>query len=374
MDIYKQTITLLQDYLSSLGFQAQIHFELEGCYTNKQSNNKHSLDLISINQALKNLNIDGEVVNEYWRNQWEFVSLFNGQAPLKEADNLSQAIAVLPYIFSQYGINETLIQPVVWSGDQGKLAFGAKEIFSNDTRAVHIPNAVQINVSVLNSAGENIIAKHAFGEYLQQCFLQTSKACSLLYLPEEDAFERLKLKSTYGLAAELCSPSDISGGHQGSIALYKRKGKHNQAMGAEPVLYDHNHNVLLSNDNWQKTARIEHRLGASSLLYNPYINVLFALANVVDAINTYQQHLCQSSLLSSIKPEALPSSLYTVNGQFGAIDLFAQDLWLSHCINQVQERSLRLGFIKALDYPSKLGDKIKEQYLKNYQGDRLITF
>lgn len=252
--IYKQAITLLQDYLSSLGFQAQIHFELEGCYTTTQTNTKHKLDLTSINQQLNKLNIDGEIVNEYWRNQWEFVSLFNGQSPLEEADNLNQAMSVLPYIFAQYGIEKTLIKPVVWSGDKGKLAAGAKEIFTDETRAVHIPNAVQLNVSVLNNAGENIIAQHFFGECLQQCFLQTSKACSLLYLPEEDAFERLKLKSTYGLAAELCSPSDLSGGHQGSIALYKKHGKHNQMMGAEPVLYDHKHNVLLSRSNWQKNS------------------------------------------------------------------------------------------------------------------------
>ncbi|MDX2369026.1 MAG: hypothetical protein QNK36_11590, partial [Colwellia sp.] len=216
-------ITLVQNYLDRLGYRAQIHFELEGCYRFK-NNADQKLDFSQINQCLRELNIEGEIVCEYWRNQWEYVSLFNGQTPLKEAHNLQQVITKLPQLFQQlYGKNsviETLIQPVVWSGDQGKLITGSSQIFTNDTRAVHIPNAVQLNVSVLDSQGNNLIAKEGFGEYLQNCFLQTSLECCLLYLPEEAAFERLALKTQYGLAQELCSPVDISGGHQGSIALY----------------------------------------------------------------------------------------------------------------------------------------------------------
>ena len=208
--MFQQAIILLQDYLSYLGFKAQIHFELEGCY--KTHHHAHKVDFTAINHRLSMLDIDGEVVHEYWKNQWEYVSLFNGQSPLKEADNLVRAINQLPIIFAQHGIAETLIQPVVWSGDKGKLAVGSADIFTTDTRAVHIPNAIQINVSVINEQGVNIISDNGFGEYLQQCFLHTSKACSLLYLPEEEAFERLKLKSYYGLAEELCSPCDISGG------------------------------------------------------------------------------------------------------------------------------------------------------------------
>jgi len=375
-------ITLVQKYLDQLGYKAQIHFELEGC--NRFENNlDRKLDFSPINQCLRQLNIEGEIVSEYWRNQWEFVSLFNGQLPLKEAHNLQWVITKLPQLFQQlYGKNsaiETLIQPVIWSGDQGKLMTGSNQIFTNNTRAVHIPNAVQLNVSVLDSKGNNLIAKEGFGEYLQYCFLRTSKECCLLYLPEEAAFERLELKTRYGLAKELCSPVDISGGHQGSIALYKKLGKHNQYMGVEPLLYGSNNKVLSVQQNWQKTARIEHRLGASSIHYNPFVNVLFGLLNVLDAVQAYEQE--EFLLTDNFTPISLPLSLFTNKpdisnkekaATLGAFDLFKGSTWFSDSINLVEEKAVeekmnRVKTKSVLDCSTKLGDKIQQAILKQYQ-------
>ncbi|PCI53750.1 MAG: hypothetical protein COB45_09790 [Gammaproteobacteria bacterium] len=362
-------ITLVQNYLDQLGYKAQIHFELEGCYRFDNKVNQ-KLDFRQINQCLRQLNIEGEIVSEYWRNQWEYVSLFNGQTPLKEAQNLQQVIIKLPQLFQQlYGKNtviETLIQPVVWSGDQGKLIAGSKQIFTNDTRAVHIPNAVQLNVSVLDRSGNNLIAEEGFGEYLQNCFLRTSLACCLLYLPEEAAFERLALKTRYGLAQELCSPVDISGGHQGSIALYKKLGKHDQNMGEEPLFYDSHNKVLSVQQNWQKTARIEHRLGAASIQYNPFINVLYGLMNVLDAVQAYEQtpHL----LTDSFTPISLPRSLFTKTenaATLGAFDLFKASTWFSDSINLIEEKMTATETV--VDCSMKLGDKIKQAILKQYQ-------
>lgn len=376
MKLAKDVIELLDDYIKTLGFQAVVHFELEGCYQTRTEHLK--LNFSAINHQLERLNIDGELVPEYWRNQWEYVSKFNGQSPLKEAENLTKAIAVIPKLLAKQGIEKTLIQPVVWSGDQGKLAAGCHDIFTDGNRAVHIPNAVQINVSVLNQQGENIIPSDYFGEYLQQCFLETSFACSLIYLPEEDAFERFALKTKYGLAQELCSPNDISGGHQGSIALYKEFGKHNQQMGVEPLLYDHQHNVLTTEQNWRKTARIEHRLGASSVNYNAYFNVIFALANVIDALSVYQNKQCQSALMSENQERKLPHSLFSNEQDSGAIDLFTKDRWLMECINRVQE----LMKSKAIEQKSKdeksylvrphLGESMHELILANYQKNIVL--
>ena len=389
----KQAIVMFQEYLSELGFKAQIHFELEGCF---ETPDDKPLNLIAINQTLLSLGIDGEIVNEYWKNQWEYVSLFNGQSPLDEADNLAKVIRTLPEVFSKYGVSKTLIKPVVWSGDKGKLASGCDDIFSLDTRAVHIPNAVQLNVSVLNNTGENIVCDAGFGEYLQQCFLQTSKACSILYLPEEEAFERFKLTSYYGLADELCSPFDISGGHQGSIALYKELGKHNQKMGEEPLFFDQFNNALITQHNWHKTARVEHRLGASSEAYDPYVNVLFSLANVVDAVEVYRQGHCRSALLNDKESIALPVSLFNSdkndllasnnqNGSnqgssnqenfnkekfsLGAIDLFAQSDWFSHSINRVQQLVGNKGLF--LSCPENIGTSIKQNILAKYQQKKI---
>ncbi len=369
-------ITLVQNYLDQLGYRAQIHFELEGCYR-FENNADEKLDFSLINQCLRQLDIEGEIVCEYWRNQWEYVSLFNGQTPLKEAHNLQRVITKLPQLFQQfYGkktVIETLIQPVVWSGDQGKLILGSDQLFTNDTRAVHIPNAVQLNVSVLDHRGDNLIAKEGFGEYLQNCFLRTSLECCLLYLPEEAAFERLALKTRYGLAQELCSPVDISGGHQGSIALYKKLGKHNQNMGEEPLLYDSHNNVLSVQQNWQKTARIEHRLGAASIHYNPYINVLYSLINVLDAVQAYEQEPCLST--ESFAAIALPQSIFTDRSHavtLGAFDIFKASTWFSDSINLIEEKTTVLEEKNVLDCPIKLGDKIKQGILAQHQAS-IIT-
>jgi len=365
-----KAITLAQDYLAQLGYKAQIHFELEGCYR-FENNHEQTVDFNRVNQCLRELGIEGEIVGEYWRNQWEYVSLFHGQSPLKEAVNLQRVITKLPQLFQTlYGQSqaiETLIQPVVWFGDKGKLITGSNQLFTTDTRAVHIPNAVQLNVSVLDKKGKNLVAEAGFGEYLQHCFLRTSLECCLFYLPEEAAFERLALKTRYGLAQELCSPVDISGGHQGSVALYKQLGKHNQKMGEEPLLYDCNNKVLSVKQNWKKTARIEHRLGASSLEYNPFINVLYGLLNIVDAVQAYEQN--SPLVIPKFTPVSLPSSFFTEkeSSTLGAFDLFKGSRWFSDSINQLEDKAATLKAKSTLDCHIKIGDKIQQAILAHYQ-------
>ncbi len=369
----KQAILLFQRYIKERGYTALVHFELEGCYQAPISDPNFKLDYQQANKLLASLSIDGELVPEFWSNQWEYVSKQNGQSPLKEADNLMSAINKLPQIFAMQGIEKTYIKPVVWSGDQGKLARGGSDIFTTDNRMVHIPNAVQVNVSVEDVAGKNIIIEKGFGEYLQQCFLQTSLACCLLYLPEQEAFDRLQLKSQYGLSNELCSPTDISGGHQGSIALYKEVGKHNQAMGETALIYDQYNKIIVSEQDWHKTARIEHRLGASSVHYNAYVNVAYALANVVDAIDVYQKQSCEEKLLTLDKSTALANGLTDTQGVdgavagIGAINLFEKDLWFSRCINRV-EKSLRENDNKIYS----LGDRLKQAILEKYTQHQII--
>jgi hypothetical protein len=369
-----QAINLLQSYIKQLGFTPVVHFELEGCYQLEGNKGNFSLNYQKINKQLLERGIDGELVAEYWQNQWEYVSLFNGQSPLKEAQNLDDALNVLPRLFATQGISKTLIKPVVWAGDKGKLANGSGDIFTNEKRAVHIPNAVQINVSATDNLGNNIIVERGFGEYLQQCFLDTSLNCCLIYLPEEEAFERLALKSKYGLAAELCSPIDISGGHQGSIALYKEVGKHNQAMGEEPLLYDHNNNVLVSQQNWQKTARIEHRLGASSLQYNAYFNVIYALLNLIDALEVYKVDKCSQLLRKEAHQQDLPCSLFDSNlgASIGAISLFEKDHWFSESLNKISGRIIDTKINQLFEH-KQLGDEIKKMVLSPYQRKLILS-
>ncbi len=366
-----QAIKLLQVYIEHLGFKPLIHFELEGCFQRASEKNSQPLDYSIINNQLIALNIDGQVIPEYWSNQWEYISLFNGQSPLKEAHNLTKAIEKLPTLFALQGFNKTLIKPVVWSGDTGKLAQGSKDIFTTDQRAVHIPNAIQMNISAIDQKRTNIIPHHYFGEYLQQCFLRSSLACSLLYLPEEEAFERLKLRDQYGLYEELCSPNDISGGHQGSIALYKKVGKHNQPMGEEPLLYDHNNNVMLSTYDWEKTARVEHRLGASSVYYNAYANVVFGLLNLADALEAYTQNNCQQMTLENMDFGLLPESLYDRDHKKGALSLFIENDWFSNSLNKFE---IKVNKILSTTYRvnERIGDKLKSEIVKTYQQAIII--
>lgn len=363
-ELAKQAIKLLQIYIEHLGFKPLIHFELEGCF---QSSNKHSqpLDYATLNKQLAALNIDGQLIPEYWSNQWEYISLFNGQSPLKEADNLSCAIKKIPTLFALQGIKHTLIKPVVWSGDSGKLALGSKDIFTNEQRAVHIPNAIQMNISALDDRGKNIIPYHGFGEYLQQCFLHSSLSCCLLYMPEEEAFERLKLKDKYGLAQELCSPIDLSGGHQGSIALYKKVGKHNQPMGEEPLLYDHNNKVMVSTLDWEKTARIEHRLGASSVYYNAYTNVVFGLLNLIEALEQYTHNACAKEQNNNTQGQ-LPESLYDKGNKQGAISLFMESSWFNTSLNKIELKVNQI-FPDTYKVTEALGDKLKLAIVQTYQ-------
>ncbi len=371
-------LQFLQNVISQQGFDAKVHFELEGCFRNTEKHVPVNFDLL--NDWLVKHNIEGKIIPEYWHNQWEFVSEFAGQSPLKEAQNLAFVLEKLPEAFRQFNFGEVSIKPVVWSGDQGKMVTGSTQIFCQDRRAVHIPNAIQMNVSVLNN-GKNLMVERGFGERLQEAFLQTSLSCCLLYLPEEEAFERFALKTQYGLFDELCSPYDISGGHQGSIALYKDKGKHNQAMGLEPLIYGADEQVLVSKQDWHATARIEHRLGAASSLYDPYINVIFALLNIIESLDSFINHReAPLDAKACIESTALPSSLYDhegeTNGNYranthGAISLFENDRWFAEKIDQLVGLHRNEDSLSST-LPANAGQLLKKQILANYQKQAIF--
>ena len=363
-------IEILQSYLNSLGLSAHIHFELEGCVRNK-TQQTIAINFAKINKKIAEHGIEGQLVPEYWRNQWEYVSLFAGQSPLKEAHNLTNVIKLLPSLFKQQNIDEVLIKPVVWSGDQAQLLLGSKNIFQGLNKSIHIPNAIQTNISVSDDQGNNLIADSRLGECLQQCLMNTSYACALLFLPEHDAYERLTLKNKYGLNDELCSPTDISGGHQGSIALYRQYGKHNQVLGEDVLIVNHLNEPLVKQLNWQKTARIEHRLGASSLHYNAYVNVIFALLNVVDAVKVFRDKSNKElSVTSSSSPLStpLPSSLFDDKEALGAYSLFEQDNWFEQSLNQIEYVMVAPNNSQPLG----IGSKIKRAILNKYHNKKIV--
>lgn len=349
----------LLDTLEAKGFKAVVHFELEGVFEACAS--KPSLDYSAINQKLHALSIDGELKTEYWKNQWEYVSLFNGQSPLKEAQNLTRAMDVLPRLMSQHGASKVLLSPVVWSGDSGRYVSGSGAIFSVDDSHVHIPNAIQVNVSVENIAGENLFATQGLGECIQHQLLLNSYACCVLFLPEEDAFKRLALREDYGLDAELSSPVVLSGGHRGSIALYKEWGKHNQPMGLEPLFYGADESVLHYAGDWKKTARVEHRLGATSKFYDPYLNMLFILLNVLEGIDKWQSRQPPAAFAD----KALPMSLFDQQDKQGALSLFKDDNWLEDKVNFYSQGLAETSAL--LSEKDSLGARLKQMVIDKYE-------
>lgn len=363
--LIQDVIQHLLNIIEAKGFKTLVHFELEGVCELRV--NQQKLDYLGINKKLVKLGIDGELKSEYWKNQWEFVSLFNGQSPLKEAQNLAEAMQVLPTLMCQHGAAKVMMVPVAWGADKGRYVPGSGAIFSLDTRSVHIPNAIQMNVSVENKQGENLFAQQGLGECIQHELLVSSYACCLLFLPEEDAFKRLALRQDYGLDAELSSPVVLSGGHQGSIALYKEKGKHNQVMGLEPLFFATDNSVLHYAGDWRKTARIEHRIGATSKNYDPYLNMLFILINVLEGIRKWQT----GEPLPKFQDKALPGSLYdqqseksesqqSVQEKLGALSLFKNDSWL---VNKLDFYCQDIPNMSGIN----LGEKIKEMVLSKYQ-------
>ncbi|WP_133468672.1 hypothetical protein [Paraglaciecola marina] len=360
--LLQHIIKHLLDNLALQGFNPVVHFELEGVF--ELSPWQKQLDYSGINSKLKQLDIDGELKTEYWKNQWEYVSLFNGQSPLKEAQNLDKVMQLLPQLMRQYGAANVLMQPVAWGADSGRYLSGSGAIFSIDTRSVHIPNAIQLNVSVENDKGENLFAQQGLGEWVQYHLLKNSYHNCILFLPEEDAFKRLSLRKDYGLDAELSSPVVLSGGHQGSIALYKEKGKHNQAMGQEPLFFAADNSVLSYTTDWQKTARVEHRIGATSQAYNPYLNVIFALLNVLEGISSWKTGQLAPNVLDKALPRSINDTDYDDTLVLGALSLFENDNWL---VNKVDLYCQNMFDADATN----LGKRIRDMVLAPYQGSNI---
>lgn len=350
-DSHRAIIQHLITKLENLRLKPVMHFELEGMY---RTRNNTTIDFSSINNSLKSLGILGTLKKEYWPFQWEFVSDFLGQSPLREADSLAQAMLHIPKLFAQQGAEKVFLCPVVWQATKAKYLPESSVLFGNNNGMVHVPNAIQINISVLDSNKNNLMAESPLGEWVQFHLLKQSLACCLLFLPENDAFRRLQLRSLFGLDAELSSPFELSGGHQGSIALYREKGKHNQLMGQEPLLINSKAEVIAYIQDWRKTSRVEHRLGATSALYDPYLNTIFILLAVLDAVADWQQSPTEPTSFVDCQ---LPTTLTNSVGEAGAIELFEQEGWFAtqidhYCQDMAGEKN------------HSIGNQVKQHYLR----------
>ena len=332
-----EAIELLQAEIEALGFKPVIQFELEGTY--RPSLETKGLDYEALNKQLEARNIEAVMKPEYWQYQWEFASEMKGQSPLKAAQDLYWAIEELPNLLKEYGAQTVHIKPVCWGKTKEHRPLDDKDFEKIDrSKIVHVPNSVQINISVQDAKGCNAIPHDEMGERLQLQLLNSSYECSLIYLADEEAFCRLSLKQDYELDDELSSPSDLSGGHQGSVALYKEKGKHGQMLGAYCEESESYH--------WQPLSRVEHRLGASSLQYNPYLNCAFALLNLFEALTAPTEAKENKRFNARAMPRSLEESY----------ELFKQSRWFEEQLNGVNKFARK----------QKLGSALKAEILKYY--------
>lgn len=325
-----EAIEILQQHILDMGFRPVLHFEVEGTYTHglgEDYTQSHPLDIPAINQQLRQHNIQGEFKAEYWERQWEWASAMQDQLPLKAAHDAAHIMRDIEGVLLQHGAHSVDIAPVSWGHDvpHRPLRIEDQRSMAVD-KIIHVPNAIQVNMSLWNEVEQNLIAETSLGEMLQQQLLATAHHYCLLFCPEEDAFARLTLKDDYGLHEELSSPSDLSGGHQGSIALYRKRGKHNQLLGDVQQRKEED-GMISEYRDWQSGSRVEHRLGAASRYYNPYVNATYMLANMLDALQQYHGQ----KELSQQMHDALPSSLW---GEAGAVVAFKSDAWFETIINQ----------------------------------------
>lgn len=364
--LLKSCILKCQQWLTSQGFTAKVHFELEGMVAMPYG---RELDFQQLNRELCGLRIPGEIKKEYWPGQWEYVSDMAGQSPLQEADYLSEVMNRLPRLMKQQGAQHVFLDPVVWHGSGQRYAQGSDAIFAEQTGTVHVPNAIQVNVSITDHQGINMMPDSGLGEWLQYQLLQTSYACCLLYLPEADAFERLALRTEYGLDIELSSPWELSGGYKGSIALYKEKGKHDQPMGLTTLIYGPDNKPMVSEENWRSTCRVEHRLGATSQDYDPYVNVLFVMLNVISAIENWRNNPQAPEFCARPLPQSLlPKSSSESPSKPDALSLFMADTWFQETIDMYCQNLM----VNNTCYQAP-GELIKQTILRKYLPNIVCT-
>ena len=127
-------------------------------------------------------------------------------------------------------------------------------------KSVHIPNSVQINLSLWKE-NQNLLVDKNFAYFLQNLLIENSINNLIFFIPNQTALDRIFVKDEYDLKEELSSPNNISGGNQGSVACYLELDKKNKPNTIDGVFNE-------DKNNWYERARIEFRLASSSLNYN----------------------------------------------------------------------------------------------------------
>ena len=264
----KELINWIEDVLKEQQLRISINIEAEGGYKINENNFDENHFYNKINQEIKNLNISARIKPEFWSNQWEYESDFQVSNVNNVLQDYDKLLNNLNKIFAP---QTPIFEPILYDWQK-----------TNAGKSVHIPNSVQLNLSLWKN-NKNLLVDKNFAYFLQNLLIENSIDNLIFFIPNQAALDRIFVKDEYDLCEELSSPNNISGGNQGSIACYLELDKKNKPNTVDGFFND-------EKNNWQERARIEFRLASSSPNYNIYLHTFFVMIIALEATLRYKEN------------------------------------------------------------------------------------
>ena len=264
----EELINFVEEILQERQIKISINIEVEGGYKINESNFDENHFYNKINQAIKSFNINARIKPEFWKNQWEYESDFQVGKVNNVLQDYDKLLDNLNKIFAP---QTPIFEPILYDWQQTEVG-----------KSVHIPNSVQINLSLWKE-NQNLLVDKNFAYFLQNLLIENSINNLIFFIPNQAALDRIFVKDEYDLKEELSSPNNISGGNQGSVACYLELDKKNKPNTIDGVFNE-------DKNNWYERARIEFRLASSSLNYNIYLHTFFVMIIALEAVLKYQKN------------------------------------------------------------------------------------
>ena len=318
-------ITLIENILESKNIKLSINIELEGVYLDNA--NLEQKDFYQkLNSRLKDLETKGRLKPEFWKNQWEYESEFQIGNIIEVIANYQKFCKNINQIFLP---QIAKIEPVIY------------EWCKSEDKIIHVPNAIQINISLWKK-GLNMLADKNFAFYLQNLLIKNSINNLLFFTPNQESLDRFFLKEKYSLQNELMSPYDISGGTKGSIACYLKKNKKDLPNDLNINFENLNYKIAYQQKNWQRNSRIEFRLASASLEYNIKLHILFIMLIMLESVLLYQEDKQYRQLKTKYK---IPRKFYHIHDD-NVILRYKNDSFFSKKIELFLKKNKSMQFIK----------------------------
>lgn len=319
--------------LDQQGYQVNLGIEVEGGFI-PATKEKTAIIYEKLNHRLQNLNIDSNFIAEFWKNQWEYKSNF-------KIGNFNDTVGdykiFLDNINNIFYPHQVFLEPVLKGWDVAKVAGDA---FGNNKKEIHVPNSIQVNFSIWRN-GKNLFSEKNFAFHIQNMLLIEAKDNLAFFIPDQESLDRIFLVEEFDLHEELSSPTNVSGGHTGSIALYQELNK----KGKDNGYRDGN-----SKDYWHRNARIEFRLASSSRKYCLDSHLSFILLVIFEAILTLDN---QQSTTRDQNIYKIARSFYS--GEDNILSRYQKSEFLLRKIQKIANQDLK-NLIKQfkIDFEKKL--------------------